>query len=482
MHHTTRRTFLKTAAAAAAASALPHWVRAAAGARKPNIILIIADDLGYADLGCFGSPHIKTPNLDKLAAQGVRFTDCYAAAPNCSPSRAGLLTGRTPSRTGMYSYRPGGHVMHLPAKEITLARLLKGVGYQTCHVGKWHLGDLTGKKGQPSPSDHGFDYWFSTENNAKPTHKDPVNFVRNGKELGRQQGYSCQIVADEAIRWLEQHRRPGDPFFMCFWTHEPHKRLASPPELIAQYPKANKKDALYYANVTNIDKAVGRLMASLDALDLAKDTFVFFSSDNGPWRGGSQGPLRKRKSFIYDGGIREPGIIRWPGRVKPGTVSNEPVGFVDMLPTLCGVAGAQVPTDRPIDGANILPALAGKPVERETPLFWYFYRTRPQCALRDGDWTIVGTLDKVCSKNHALVADHMPFIKETKLVSFELYNMREDIGQKNDLAAEEPGHLDRLKKKMIRLHAEVVAEGPFWEGLPAGKAKRSRKSEVGSRK
>ena len=468
----TRREFLKTTGLAAGSLMIPRLVFGKQELpHKPNIVLLLADDMGYSDLGCYGS-RIQTPNIDHLASQGIRFTDCYSAAPNCSPARAGLLTGRIPSRTGLYSYIPPNHVMHLPRKEITIATLLKQAGYVTCHLGKWHLNSMFNSPEQPQPPEHGFDYWFSTQNNANPSHRNPDNFVRNGKPVGPLEGYSCQIVTDEALDWLKKYRDRKNPFFLFVCFHEPHKKIASPPELAAMYPQATKSDALYYANITNLDLAVGRLMKVLDELNLTQDTFVFFSSDNGPWRPESAGPLRSKKSFLYEGGIRVPGIIRWPGHTKPGSVCGEPISFVDILPTLCKITGANVPADRAIDGANILPVFEGKSIQRNTPLFWYFYRTRPQAAMRQGDWMILGQLNGQPGGSHKMVADDMEFIKNTKLIKFELYNLREDISQQNDLAKVKPQRLKAMKQKLIKLHEEVIAEGPVWDNLPRGGARK----------
>jgi len=213
-------------------------VAAASAAERPNFVLIMADDLGYADIGSYDSP-IRTPNIDALAQQGMRFTDFYAAAPNCSPSRAGLLTGRTPSRVGVYDYIPPNIPMNLLSSEVTIAEMLKPMGYSTCHVGKWHLSRWTLDEEAPldalTPSDQGFDYWFAIDNNAIPSHHNPRNFRRNGKAVGEIQGYSCQLVADEAIAWLDSRIDFEQPFFLNVSFNEPHKKIASPPELIAEY-------------------------------------------------------------------------------------------------------------------------------------------------------------------------------------------------------------------------------------------------------
>jgi arylsulfatase A len=440
---------------------------------RPNILVLLADDLGYSDLSCYGSRSTKTRNLDKLAESGMRFTDFYAPAPNCSPSRAGLLTGRSPSRTGMYNYIPPDGPLHLPEPEVTIAELLRDAGYNTAHIGKWHLCHDMLSEDLPQPSDHGFDYSLGTENNASPSHKNPANFVRNGKAVGKMEGYSCQIVADEVIGFLDNREDSGKPFFICAWFHETHTPIASPPELVERHGDnaRSRKDALYYANVENLDIAVGRILEAFDKRGLTEETFVIFSSDNGGVRPESCAPLRGRKSFVWEGGIREPGIIRWSGRVKAGSVCREPAGLIDLLPTFCEMTGCGVPDDRPIDGASLdrpidgaslLPLFEGRQLERSTPLFWYFYRTAPAAAMRVGDWVIVGYLEEGLPKSHALSAEQMVFLKHAKLECFELYNLRRDIAQTTDVSARHAERFDKMKQQMIKLHAEVVAEGPVW--------------------
>ncbi|TWU57190.1 sulfatase [Rubripirellula reticaptiva] len=437
---------------------------AARGEGKPNILLVMLDDSGWTDFGCFGS-EIQTPNIDALAAQGMTFTDCHAAAPNCSPSRVGMLTGRMPTRVGMYSYIPANHPMHLPDEEITIAEVLKPHGYATGHFGKWHVSKLDSD--QPQPADQGFDYSLGTDNNALPSHRDPINFVRNGKAIGKVDGYSCQIVTDEANRWLAS--LPGDqPFFSCVWFHEPHNKIASPPELIEKYkklyPQLNQKQATYYANIENVDLAVGQLLKKLDELDRAKDTFVFLTSDNGGMNPWSNQGLRGQKSLVYEGGQREPGILRWPGKVEPGSQCDDPVSHLDLLPTICEIAGAAKPNDRKLDGTSWLPILSGQPLVRVTPLMWFFYRVAPAAAMRRGDWVILGYLnDPIQQHSHALTKPDMPMIKTARLDRFELYNLKSDQQQTNDLSASELERLGRMRTELINLHREIVAEGPVWE-------------------
>ncbi len=444
---------------------------------KPNFLIILCDDLGYGDLACYGNKTIRTPNLDKLASEGIKLTDCYASAPVCSPSRTGLLTGRTPNRVGVYDWIPPGHPMHIRSSEITVASLLKKAGYDTCHVGKWHCNGKFNSSEQPQPGDLGFDYWFSTQNNAIPSHHNPNNFVRNGKEVGPLEGYSCQLVAQEGIEWLKGRKDKAHPFFLHVCFHEPHEPIASPPDLAATYPQArNEDEAAYFANVSNMDREVGHLLKTLDELGVAKNTLVFFTSDNGPetlsrypdarHSYGSPGPLRGMKLHIYEGGIRIPGIIRWPGHARPDQVVSEPVCNTDILPTFCEIAGVPAPKDRPLDGASFLSIFSGQPIPRTTPLFWDYYRATgsPKVAMRDGDWKIVALWDgpeKPLGNN--VNPASMKLIKTAKLTTFELYNLREDMAERNNLAASEPERLKRMSEMLVKKFVEVQKEGPTWD-------------------
>jgi arylsulfatase A len=416
------------------------------------MVIALCDDLGYGDLGCYGHRYIKTPNIDVFAAEGMKFTDCYAAAPVCSPARAGMLTGRVPHRTGVYNWIPGKVEMHLPKDEITVARLLRGGGYSTCHVGKWHLNSYFNSARQPQPDDHGFDWWFSTQNNARPSHMDPVNFVRNGREVGQLKGHSSDLIVDEATDWLENHRDKDKPFCLFVWFHSPHEPVATHKKFTDMYK--GRDEAIYYGNVTQTDYAFGWLMKTLDKMGLRDETFVMFTSDNGPetllrYRSarnsyGSAGPLRGMKLDMWEGGIRVPGIIRWPGRVKAGSVSGEPVNGTDVLPSLCSMAGVKLPADRVIDGVNILPVFKGRKLERKIPMYWRFDKAPSKpftVAMRDGDWKILA---------------------DDKMTTFALYNLRRDIGEKHNLVDIEAQRFVQMKKKLMKLHAEIDAEGPKW--------------------
>jgi arylsulfatase A len=437
---------------------------------RPNFVIVLADDLGYGDLACYGEPLIKTPNLDRLAAEGVRLTNCYAAAANCSPSRTGLMTGRTPYRVGIHNWIPMFSPMHVRREEVTVATLLRQNGYATCHVGKWHMNGRFNLPGQPQPSDHGFDYWFSTQNNALPCHHNPDNFVRNGQPVGPLEGYSAQIVADEAIRWLEGIRDPQKPFFLFVCFHEPHEPIATAKRFTDMYPSDDPSLSAHHGNVTQEDEAFGRLMETLDKRGLRESTLVVFTSDNGPaitamHPHGSVGPLRGKKGHVYEGGIRVPGIVRWPGHARPGTVCDEPVSGVDLLPTLCEITGISAPQDRAIDGASFLPIFEGKPIERKTPLYWQFNfaASKPKVAMRIGDWKILATLTEPESKPTADITDEMEQgIKRAELDTFELYNLREDVGETTDLAEKEPDRLAAMAARLRKLYHEVRDESPTW--------------------
>ena len=423
-----------------------------ARAAQPNLILFLADDLGYGDLACFGHPVIKTPNLDAFAKQGVRLTHCYAASAVCSPSRSALLTGRTPHRNGVFTWIAEGGPVHLRTSEITLPKLLQGAGYATCHSGKWHLNGLFNNPAQPQPGDHGFDWWMATQNNAGPSHQNPSNFVRNGQPVGRLEGYSAPLVVGEAITWLKEKRDPAKPFFLAVWTHEPHYPIKSDPKFKALYPDlADDVQRELHANVTQMDFAFGQLMKALDQQKLADSTFVFFTSDNGPEGNGtttpgrgSSGGLRGRKRDMHEGGIRVPGLARWPGKIPAGSVSEVPVVGSDVFPTMLGIAGVKPPTDRVLDGVDVLPALTGKVTQlaRPQPLYWRLLMApNAKIAMRVDDWKILANAE---------------------LTEFELYNLKTDPKEASDLKSAEQQRFATLREQLLKHNAAVDAEGPDW--------------------
>lgn len=436
-----------------------------AAGESPNFIVFLTDDQGWGDLGCYGHPVIQSPNLDKFASEGVRLTQCYAGCSVCSPSRSAILTGRTPYRNGVWRWIPDGSMYHLRESEITIASLLKKRGYETCHAGKWHLNGKFNSDEQPQPDDHGYDHWLATQNNAAPNHMNPTNYVRNREAVGRIEGPSAVIAANEAINWLKGRKKSDMPFFITVWTHEPHLPIESAPEYMNHYADI-EDDGIrqHHGNITQLDDAFGKLMAAVDEMGYRDDTFVFFTSDNGPegngTRGrtrGSTGGLRGRKRATHEGGIRVPGIVRWPGKIQPGSVSDTPVIGSDVFPTICNVVGIPLPDDRTIDGTSLLPMFAGKPLQREQPLYWrnHLAPTQFRVGMRIGDWKIVGSDD---------------------LTSFELYNIQKDWQETTNVAADFPDRFAELRARLIEHDAAVLKEGPDWWKLDKPRNRGGRKS------
>ncbi len=446
---------------------------------QPNFIVFLTDDLGWGDLSCYGHPAIQTPNLDQFAKEGVRFTQAYAACGVCSPSRSSVLTGRTPYRNGVWRWLPVGNEAHLRESEITIPEVLKTKGYETIHSGKWHLNGYFNSPEQPQPNDHGYDWWFATQNNASPTHKDPTNFVRNGEEVGPLKGFSAPLVAEEAINWLTNERSEDKPFFMTVWTHEPHLPIESDPEFQKLYDEFEDPGIRqHHGNVTQLDHAFGNLMKAVDELGLRKNTFVIFTSDNGPEGSGlpnlkdpesqrnrtrgSTGGLRGRKRDSHEGGIRVPAIVRWPGHVEAGVESNVPIIGSDIFPTILAIVGADLPDDRTIDGVNMIPAFSGKSLERPIPLFWrtHIAPAESHAAMRIDDWKIV---------------------VDQNLQNWQLYQIADDAKEENDLAAANPEKLSEMKEKFMKVWNGVEEEGPseWWKDQDSGQKKRAGKLNEG---
>jgi arylsulfatase A len=436
-------------------------------AAPTNIVLFLADDLGYGDLGCFGHPVIQSPNLDAFARQGVRLTQCYAGSAVCSPSRSALLTGRTPYRNGVYTWLAEKSEAHLRLSEVTLPLILQKAGFATAHVGKWHLNGLFNNPAQPQPSDHGYDWWMATQNNAAPSHENPSNFVRNGTPVGEMQGYSAPLVVDEAVRWLREKRDPARPFFLTVWTHEPHYPIKSDPKYKALYPQlADDVQREHHANVTQMDAAFGQLVKALGELKLEESTFVFFTSDNGPEGDGvkspgrgSTGGLRGRKRDLHEGGIRVPGIVRWPGKIPANSMLDAPVIGSDVLPTVLAVTGADGASlgKRTLDGVNVLPLLQGasKTVERPQPLFW--------------------RLDMAPNAKIAMRAGDLKILADAGRDTFEMYDLKKDPQETTDLRESKPAEFAELKQRLLKHNALIEAEGPDWwkrlspsGGMPPG--------------
>ena len=447
----------------------------------PNVLLIYVDDLGYGDLGSYGHHTIQTPYLDRLAAEGIRFTDYYAPSALCSPSRAALLTGRTPFRTGIQNWIPENTDVQLGPSEVSLGTLFKESGYSTHHSGKWHLNGGLDNSAHAQPDDHGFDDWITLHAFALPNHRNPTNVFRNGEALGPLQGFTAGLFADATLEWLNQwqEQRNTEPFFVYFAPPEPHSMIASPPEYNARYahlttgspepfvngtsePPKNleaRGPGEYYANITYLDAQIGRLLDYLDSEGLAQNTLVLFASDNGPvttdWRHwwevnlyGSTGGLRGRKADLWEGGLRVPAIARWPGNIEAGQISDAIVSGYDVLPTLASIVGFSVPDDRHIDGEDFSAALTGGKFERQRPLYWEFDDDRGfHFGLRNGRYKLLATAD-------------------TSRV--ELYDLDADPFEVINLAAKEVETRDRLLAELLQI-AESVKEDPLRPANAAGR-------------
>lgn len=466
---------------------------------QPNIIVFLTDDLGYGDLGCYGNPIIKTPNIDRFAQEGVILSDCHSAGTVCSPSRAALLTGRNPYRLGFYNILGGS--TYLKSKEITIAEMLKANGYTTCFVGKWHLSVLEKKKvNEPGPSDQGFDYWMGTTHNAFDGPANTKEFIRNGVPVGQVKGWYCDVIVDEASNWLREKRDKSKPFFLYVATHEPHTPIAPPKEYLDMYnspkidslektmnygyvrrPKrdisANKKE--YYGTVTQLDNAFGKLMKTIDSLGLRKNTLIIITSDNGPenpvtneeslgqWTDpirdncfGSPGLYRGMKRFVYEGGHRVPGIVRFPGVIPAGTISSQLFDGTDVFPTICKLAGISLPKDVKYDGVANFNAFLNKPVKRVEPAIWFYpnyedtYFRLPEMEMRSGTYTLIGWLPP---KPDSLKINDWFF--KYGPVKYELYNLKDDPSQRKDLAEKKPLIVNSLKRTMAKLWKEMRDEG-----------------------
>ena len=415
---------------------------------SPNFVFILCDDLGYGDLGCYGNRTIKTPVLDSLAAIGLRLTSCYAGAPVCSPSRAALMTGKNPNRVGIRDWIPENSGIYLHEEEMTVAELLQTAGYRTGLIGKWHLNSRVDGT-EPTPAEHGFDYSFYTQNNAIPSHENPVNFIRDGEAVGPLEGNSTSIIIDDAIDFLRRDSTREQPFALFVTFHAPHEPVATPKAYRAMYPSYpdTSTQPVYYGSVSLIDHEVGRLLHALDDMKLTEQTFLMFTSDNGPetlnrYRGarhshGTAQPLRGMKLDITEGGYRVPGIIRWPGHTEGGQVSSAPVNGTDILPTFCEIAGIELPDHMELDGTSILPIFRQQPIVRKKPLYWQYDRalSRPfVVSMREGDWKLIAnkTLDSV-----------------------NLYDLSEDIDESRDLAAQYPQRIDSMKEDMNMLYHDI---------------------------
>ena len=428
---------------------------------RPNIVVFLADDLGWGDLGCYGNPTIKTPNLDAFARQGMRFTQCYAACGVCSPSRSAILTGRTPYRNGVWHLDSGGKRRPSPDERSHAGRVAQGRGYATCHVGKWHLNG-TLQLAEASAAERPRLRLLAGDAEQCRAEPQGPGQLRPQRQAGRHaQGLLRPVDRGRGDRVAPTHREPGKPFYLNVWTHEPHLPIETDPRFMAEYPGMSDVGLRqHHGNITQLDWAFG-------------------TSDGGPRRVGARRNTRSSSSRRTTGpkgvesrtasipGHRATGTGARPaacaaasatvtkgesaspassaGRVTSGRarLSDVPVIGTDIFTTVCAIVGIPVPSDRTIDGADMRPAFEGKPIPRSRPLYWRTHIAAPSCraALRIGDWKIVADED---------------------LTRFELYNLASDPHETSDLSAKNPEMLAKLKEALIRMDAEVKAEGPDW--------------------
>jgi arylsulfatase A len=461
----------------------------------PSFIIFLTDDLGYGDLACYGNPINSTPNMDLFASQGATLTNCHSAGTVCSPSRAGILTGRNPYRSGFH-YIAGGKSF-LKDEEITIAELLKQKDYQTGFFGKWHLSNL-GDSVFPNPGDQGFDYWLATSVNAFEGPENPMHFIRNGAKTGTMEGWYCDIIVRESLEWLSR-RDKTKPFLLVVSTHEPHTPVDPPdslsepylnPELLPLIKATNyggvdregiynqEKAAQYYGTIKQLDNAFGRFINEIDSLGLKDNTLVFLTSDNGPehpvnfeeslgtWSDtirdvcyGTPGPFRGMKRYPYEGGHRVPGLVRWPKSIPAGTLSDQLVVGTDLLPIFCQMAGVEVPSDRKIDGEPVFKAFLGKDPMRKQPYLWVFpthedtYRRMPHMAMRDQNYVITGYFP--AKKDDEKI---IPWMKQSIPETFQLFDIVKDPGQTTDLSESLKDMSSKLSSEMIRLWLDIRQE------------------------
>ena len=416
---------------------------------KPNVLFILIDDMGWMDLGCQGNKNLRTPNIDNLAKGGMRFTDAYAPAPVCSPTRAAIITGQSPARLQITNHLPhqdrftpkGSKLLpakmlnHLSLESETLAeRLKKDAHYATAFIGKWHL--YTGRDKKYNPLNQGFDINIGgCSYGGPPTFFDPyrIDFLPDRKE-GE---YLPNRLADEAIAFISEQNSKDKPFFVALWNYTVHWPMEAPDKLVEKYknlPVKGYRDHRYAAMIEAMDIAIGKVLKSLDDLNITEETLVIFTSDNGPFGGvGDASPLRADKGHLYEGGIRVPLIVRWPGKVEAGAVEETPVILTDLHPTILSATGLDLNSTIPNDGHNLLPLLQGKEKLKNRAVYWHypnfaFHRdNRLGSAIREGDHKLI----------HFYDTD-----------SVELYNLKNDIGEINDLSGKMPQLSSRLKNKL----------------------------------
>lgn len=465
-----RRTFLKIMGAGIGITAVREvFAESATPAKKPNIILCMADDQGWGDMAYNGHPVLRTPNFDAMAAEGLRFDRFYAAAPVCLPTRGSVMTGRTPNRFGCFKWG-----FPLRPQEITIAEALKTAGYATGHFGKWHLGSV--RKGSPvNPGASGFDTWFSGE-----------NFFDNDAVLSREgvavetQGESSMITVDAALEFIREHSKGDQPFFAVVWFGSPHSPHRAAEAFRALYADQPEKQQHFYGEITGMDHAFGKLRSELRALDIHENTLLWYCSDNGglPKLGATGG--RGYKGMIYEGGLRVPAILEWPGRLAQPYSTNLPCVTSDIYPTLLDIAGVRMENHPPLDGVSLVPLLDGAMNARTKPIGFWDYPIKGLSTPSDA-WMAelleaqregrepdpprlrldAGTIEKQYPTDtfpgHAAWLDwpwKLHRIESDDSVKWELYNLKEDPQEQNDRSAGEP---ERTADMQVHLEAWLVS-------------------------
>ncbi|MDT8301211.1 MAG: sulfatase-like hydrolase/transferase [Sedimentisphaerales bacterium] len=439
-----RRDFIKLAIGGAAAVVIPNsgcavGTSSGAAAELPNIILIMADDLGYGDIGCYGSKKIRTPNIDALAREGLKFTDYHSNCPVCSPTRAALLTGRYQQRCGIEGVVTAANHRHtgMALEEVTFAEVLKKRGYATGIFGKWHVGYSV----EFNPARQGFDEFigYVSGNVDYHSHIDQAGFDDWWKKSEKipEEGYSTDLITEHGVDFIERHKdRPFCLYLPHEAPHYPYQGRKDPPERLSGGRKGKKAKGdeiprAYKEMVEVMDEGIGRIVETVKRLGLERKTFIFFCSDNGATKNGSNGVLAGYKGSLWEGGHRVPAVAYWPGKIKAGTTTDQTVLGMDLFATMTSIAGADLPASLKLDGVNLLPMLTeGAGLPKRT-LFW---RYKKQKAVRKGPWKL-------------LVQNNQS----------KLYNLDEDLGEKENLALARPDILKTLEDELAAWEQEVSA-------------------------
>lgn len=452
--------------------------RCRAADRPPNVVIVFCDDLGWGDLGCYGAQGIRTPNLDRLAAEGTKFTSFYVAQPVCSASRAALLTGCYPTRLGIHGALPPDSPVGLNTNEWTIARVLKQRGYATAMVGKWHLG----RPPQFLPIRHGFDEYFGLpySNDMWPNHPTakagtypPLPLIEGDQviETMPDQRLLTRRYTERAVKFMERHAH--EPFFLYVAHSMPHVPLHVNPEFAGRSPAG-----VYGDVIEEIDDSVGQILATLSRLQLDRETLVIFTSDNGPWHvygnhAGSAGPFREGKASVFEGGVRVPCVARWPGRIKAGQVSDTPWMTIDLLPTLVRLTGSQ-PPPLPIDGREAWRVLRGDRGARSPqPAYFFYYLSGELQAMRSGRWKLHFPHRALGLAGNPPGRDGRPVPHQQLELGTELYDLQADPVERHEISRLHPRVVERLSQLADGIRTEVGDTRRQQRGLavrPAGRA------------